>query len=105
MQDALQLVLGVQHVESHRDWLCRRYPCRVDQLHAPFQTCARIRDNTLNAWPHRQEVVPARSRAVRTSLARHPGQTMRLHRHQDGRTMEEDFIQTQDQDEPLTELI
>jgi hypothetical protein len=59
LQDTLEFMLGMKYVESHLDRHrrgsllaldCSR-PRLVDQLHAPFQARACIRNDTLNTWP------------------------------------------------------
>jgi hypothetical protein len=100
MHDALELALGMKDVEPHLD----RPGCRtllglvrtrlVGELHTPLNPLARIRHHALYEGPLGHESAPALPRAVRTTLTRHPRQTMWLHRHQDRLTMEENFIQT-----------
>ena len=113
LQDTLEFMLGMKYVESHLDrhrrgsllaLACSR-PRLVDQLHAPFQARACIRNDTLNTWPMGQERTPTCPRAVRAALSRHPRHTVGFHRHEDGLTMEKDFIQAQHQHPPLTALI
>jgi len=53
----------------------------------------------------REQLAPTLSRTIWTTLSCHPCHTVGFHSHQDGLAMEKDFIQTQHQDPPLTELI
>ena len=100
VQDALELMLGMQHLEPHRHGhghgslltLARRSARLIGQLHAPRKACARIGDDALGARPVRSPRTPALPRAIRTPLSYDLRHTPWLYRHQNRHTMDEDFI-------------
>ena len=94
----------MKDIEAHGDrgkWLCLgrlRLTARfIGQFHASLKPLAPIGNDMLEVRPRFDDLTPALTTTIWTTLSRQPRQADGLNTHQNGLAMKEDFVQTQDQ--------
>ena len=103
LQDTFEFALGVKHVKAHGhcltgDGLGRlalRASSGICQLHSALKSLAPIGDDVLQARPVGDHLAPALPATIWTPLACHPRHAVRFDRHQNRRTVQEDFVETE----------